>query len=219
MLKLFTAFALMLAIVSPADAAVGAGKAAERRVKEAIEDMNAGVEALNAGDNAGAVQYFTEAIDSGVLQPDNLFNAYLARGSAYERLGQCNNAIPDFTAAAGVMPQDARPYAQRGNCHATLKQIPQAIADLKQAVALDPAEPGYGAFLCAVAYNNKVWPEAGPACDAAFRAAPTDKDLAQAAAASWEMGGDNARANALWKALLALDPNSQEAKDGIARTT
>ena len=210
MLRIFTAVALTLALLVPA---------AARESKKAVEKLNAGVTALQGGDAATALPLITEAIESEGLEGENLWIAYFSRGAAYSMLKQCPNAIPDFTKAIELKATDAQSYAQRGNCYVETKQPELAVADLKQSVALDPENKDYAGFLCAVAFNSKLHAEAGPACEAVVvKYDPTNKELVQASAQSYEAAGNKAKANEMWKKLLALDPASEAAKQGVART-
>ena len=210
MLRIFTALALAFALMLPA---------AAREKASAVKKLNEAVTALQGGDAATALPLLTDVIDNGGLEGENLWIAYFSRGAAYSMLKQCANAIPDFTKALELKPQDHQSYAQRGNCYNDTKQVELAIADLKQAVALDPTNEGYAGFLCAVAFNGKVHAEAGPACEAyVVKFKPNDAELIQASAQSYEAAGNKKKANEMWKRLLAVDPKSEAAKQGIART-
>lgn len=208
MLRTVTAFFFAIALAAPAMA----------RDPAYVRHFQKGIEAVQAGDFPTAVAELTEAIDSGKLEGENLGNAHMARGYAYAQLKQCNNAIPDFTKALEIKP-DAQVYAQRGNCYIDTQQVPQGLADLKQAVTMAPQDKSYAEFYCASAYNAKVYAEAGPACENVVKAfPPPDKQLCKASAQSYELANNKAKAAEMWKMLAALDPADKEAKDGIART-
>ncbi len=64
------------------------------------DKFEAGVEALDSGDNARAAELFSEAIHSGDLDDGLLPEAYYYRGLAYQHMGQIAKAINDFAAAA-----------------------------------------------------------------------------------------------------------------------
>ncbi len=210
MLRTVTAIFMVFALTAPALA---------QRPPAYVRHFQKGVEAVQAGDFPTAVAELTEAIDSGKLEGENLGNAHMARGFAYAQLKQCANAIPDFTKAIEVKPQEAQIYAQRGNCYIETQQVQPGIADLKQAVALAPEDKSYAEFLCASANNAKLYAESGPACEhAAKKFSPQDKQLIQASAQAYELSGNKPKANEMWKMLLALDPASKDAKDGVART-
>lgn len=219
MLKFLTALVMIVAMASPALAQTSASENKQRHMKAAVENLNKGVDALKAGDNAGAVQYITLAIDANVLEGNNLYAAYFARGAAYSGLKQCNVAIPDFTAAIAIKQDDPQVYAQRGNCYVELKQTELAIPDLKQAVALAPTDGAYVQFLCATAFNAKIYAEAAPACEASLPFSPNEAELYQAAAQSYEALGNKAKALEIWNRLLAVDPKNEAAQQGIKRNS
>lgn len=220
MLRILTAFAVLFAIAMPAEAQ---SSRREQKMMKAVETMNKGIEAMKAGDAAGAVTLLTQAIDMGVLKEENLRIAHFVRGASYAFLDQCPQAIPDFTIAiqigTEIKNEDHQVYAQRGNCLAQTGKAAEGVADLKQAVALDPANKEYAEFLCATAFNAKMHAEAGAACEhAVVTFSPGNQELIQASAQSYEQAGNKAKANEMWKKLLALDPASEAAKQGIART-
>lgn len=216
MIRIITSLALAASLVLPAAAQ---DSRREAKIAAAVETLNKGIEALRGNDAATAVQLITKAIDSGRLKDENLRIAHFSRGAGYSMLDRCPDAIPDFTIAIDMKADDAQVFAQRGACYDKLKQSPAAVADLKQAVALAPTEAAYGSFLCAVAFNGKIFAESGPACeDAVKKYDPQNKDFVQASAQSYEAAGNKPKANEMWKMLLALDPASEAAKQGIART-
>jgi tetratricopeptide (TPR) repeat protein len=216
MIRLITSLALAASLILPAAAQ---DSRREEKIRAAVETLNKGIEALRANDAATAVELITKSIDSGRLKDENLRIAHFSRGAGYSMLDRCPDAIPDFTIAIEMKADDAQVFAQRGACYDKTKQAPAAIADLKQAVALAPTEPAYATFLCAVAFNGKVFAESGPACEAAVRTFdPKNKEFVQASAQSYEAAGNKPKANEMWKMLLSLDPASEAAKQGIART-
>lgn len=219
MFKYLTTLLVALALASPAMANRTGKRESPQAAREAVESLNKGVEALQAGDAAAAVQYITIAIDSGTLEGDNLYAALFARGSAYSRLQQCQSAIPDFNAAIEIKQDDPQVWAQRGNCYVELKQPQQAIPDLKQAVALAPNDGAYVQFLCATAFNAKIYAEAAPACEASLAFSPNEVELYQATGQSYEAIGNKAKALEIWKRLAALDPKNEAAQQGIKRNS
>jgi tetratricopeptide (TPR) repeat protein len=59
--------------------------------------------------------------------------AYYSRGFVYNRLGQPLRATEDFNRAILLDPDVAEGYLGRGEAHAVLKQIPQAIENYGEA--------------------------------------------------------------------------------------
>jgi len=72
----------------------------------AVDDANAGMDALNAGDYAKAVQLFARALHSKQLSSADAESAYVERGKAY--LGEHANklAVADFDHALKLNPDD-----------------------------------------------------------------------------------------------------------------
>lgn len=70
-------------------------------------DGNAGLDAMNQGDNQRAVALFTSAIRSGDLSKDDKEFATANRGRAYANLGQTDQAIEDLDRARRMKPDDA----------------------------------------------------------------------------------------------------------------
>jgi tetratricopeptide (TPR) repeat protein len=124
----------------------------------AADDANAGMDALNAGQYAKAIQLFTRAIQSKKLAAADLESAYVERGKAY--LGEHNTklSLADFDRALKLNPgdqeaSDLRDQAQGGTT-ATVSPARQqfdagkafwqagdcasAEAQFQQGLALDP---------------------------------------------------------------------------------
>jgi tetratricopeptide (TPR) repeat protein len=127
----------------------------------AVDDANAGMDALNASQYAKAVLLFTRAIQSKKLAPADTESAYVERGKAY--LGERNAklAAADFDHALKLNPgdeeaSDLRDQAQGGTT-ATVSPARQqfdagkafwqagdcasAEAQFQQGFALDPIDP------------------------------------------------------------------------------
>jgi tetratricopeptide (TPR) repeat protein len=74
----------------------------------------AGMEALNAGNDQKAIQLFTRAINSERLSPDDQELALLSRGKAYLQTGATANAIADLNRALRMKPDDQEAQATFG---------------------------------------------------------------------------------------------------------
>ena len=62
--------------------------------------------------------------------------AYVERALAYERLGNVQQAIEDYSSALLLNPSDAKLYYMRGLAFRHLSMDPEALADLKKAADL-----------------------------------------------------------------------------------
>ncbi len=218
MLKALTMIALATALAFPATARLRDKD--DNESKEAIKSLQAGVDALKEADYQKAVDAFTRAINIGGLNLQNEKAAHLNRGIAYVQLKQCPSAVPDFDKALEVGGDDALAYIQRSQCQSEAGQAQLAVADAKKAVALAPEEADYAKLYCAIAFNGKIYAEAGPACEnVVVRFAPQDAQLTQASAQSYDVSGNKPKALEMWTRLLALDPSSEAAKQGIKRNS
>lgn len=218
MRKALTAIALAATLAFPAVAHIKDKDV--NQSKEAVKALEAGVEALKAGEFQKAVDSFSRAIEIGEMNAQNEKAAYMNRGIAYAQLKQCQNAVPDFDKALELGGDDALGFIQRAECQAELGQIPLAVADAKKAVAMEPDQADYAKLYCAITFNGKVYAEAGPACEnVVVRFEPTSVELTQAAAQAYDVSGNKAKAKEMWTKLLALDPSSEAAKQGIKRNS
>lgn len=186
---------------------------------DVIEAVGEGDKALVAEDYATAVKHYTKALSSKKLKGDNRASILTNRGIAYVSLKDCPSAIPDFSEAIEESTEPrASALAGRGDCYAKDGKVAEGLADLKAAVAAAPQEMSYVGALCSAAFNAKIYADAAPSCEA-YAAATNNLQVLRGAAQSYEEIGNKAKANELWRKLLAADPGSQPAKEGIARTS
>lgn len=83
-------------------------------------------------DGEGAVRAFAASIR---LNP-TYDRAYLNRGMAYERLGNLQQAIGDYSRAIFVNPDDPKVYYLRGLALKRMGMREEAVADMKKAAGL-----------------------------------------------------------------------------------
>lgn len=127
------------------------------RYEEAIEDYTvvlreepaAAVKALNNRAYCfarlelfdDAIRDYTEVLATDATNAHALYN----RGISYEKCAKYNAAIDDFTRVIQLAPEaaaSANAYYSRGTSRLQLNQVPQAQADLKQALKLDSIASG-----------------------------------------------------------------------------
>lgn len=98
--------------------------------------------ALQAGDVTTAIAGFSEAIESRQLTPEQLANALINRGYAYQQAQEHDRAIDDYTAALNIDAMGAKLRAtalyNRGLSHQKLKHSVLAIEDFTSALFLEP---------------------------------------------------------------------------------
>jgi tetratricopeptide (TPR) repeat protein len=86
--------------------ALALGLAASAAQSGPLDDANAGLAALQSGDNDGAIALFDRALQSGRLRGDDLEFAYAARGQAYLNKRDLPDAIVDLDKARQMKPDD-----------------------------------------------------------------------------------------------------------------
>lgn len=99
-------------------------------------------EALQSGDTATAIAGFSEAIESRRLAPEQLANALINRGFAYQQAQEHDRAIDDYTAALRIDAMSGKLRAtalyNRGLSQQKLKHPVLAIEDFTSALFLEP---------------------------------------------------------------------------------
>ena len=96
--------------------------------------LEQGVDAINAGNYAGALQYFSQAIEAF---PQDV-NAICYRGRAYEMLGDYEHAWADFSSVIQIDPTYSLGYVNRANMNLKLRRYEEAERDARKAIELDP---------------------------------------------------------------------------------
>jgi tetratricopeptide (TPR) repeat protein len=123
-----------------APAAVGGAVAAN--LSSPLDLSVAAREALQAGDVATAIAGYSEAIESQQLTPEQLANALINRGYAYQAVKEHDRAIDDYTAALRIDAMSGKLRAtalyNRGLSQQKLKHAVLAIEDFTSALFLQP---------------------------------------------------------------------------------
>lgn len=98
--------------------------------------------ALQAGDVQTAIAGYSAAIEARDLKPEQLANALINRGYAYQQAGDHSRAVDDYTAALRVDAMNGKLRAttlyNRGLSQQKLKHPVLAIEDFTSALFLDP---------------------------------------------------------------------------------
>jgi tetratricopeptide (TPR) repeat protein len=123
-----------------APAAVGGATAANQ--SSPFDLSVAARQALQAGDTATAIAGYSEAIESRQLSPEQLANALINRGYAYQQAQEHDRAVDDYTAALRIDAMSGKLRAtalyNRGLSQQKLKHPVLAIEDFTSALFLEP---------------------------------------------------------------------------------
>jgi tetratricopeptide (TPR) repeat protein len=112
-----------------------------------LDDASAGVAAANEGKYDDAIRLLTKAIASGELSQEELSRAYNSRGLSWDKKGDYDKAIADYSKAIMIDPKYVEAYNNRGSACDKKGDYDKAIADCSKAIELDP--------MYAEAYNNR----------------------------------------------------------------
>ncbi len=75
--------------------------------------------------------------------PESMFPTCFQRAIGYEKLGEVNKAIADYTKCLGIYPTNAPCYFNRSGLHLLQKNQQAALEDLNEAIRLEPANVVY----------------------------------------------------------------------------
>jgi tetratricopeptide (TPR) repeat protein len=164
-------------------------------------------------DYDSAVKIYTKAIQ---LDP-RFADAYYARGNARYDKKEYDKAIEDYNKAIELDPKDVDAYNGRGSAWYYKKKYDKAIEDFNKAIELDPKD--------ALAYSNRaeVWAqtkEFNKAITDANYAIKLDANLADAYNSRgfvYEKMGKREEAKQDYKRALQIEPDHQQAKEGLER--
>jgi tetratricopeptide (TPR) repeat protein len=134
-----------LAYVSAAFLAASAmnhGTAFANSSSDYLELVRQAYQDLQQGDSTKAISEFSQAIDSGSLEPEVAVNALLNRALAWQQTNQHEKAVEDYSTALkmNVMAPALRATAlyNRGLSQHKLNQLGQAVEDFTGALLLNP---------------------------------------------------------------------------------
>lgn len=94
-------------------------------------------ELIANGQNLPAI----EILNNAIKQDPQSANAYVWRGTAKQRMGQFQEALPDYDQAVKLDPKNAWALSGRGYMYAILKDNTRALADANAAGDIDPKNP------------------------------------------------------------------------------
>ena len=85
-----------------------------------------------------AINYCTQAIESGQLSGKGLAFAFYRRGNGYHEKGDYDRAILDYDQAVRLNPSHANAFSNRGVAYARKGDYDRAIQDYDEAIRLNP---------------------------------------------------------------------------------
>jgi tetratricopeptide (TPR) repeat protein len=141
---------------------------------------------------------------------------YRGRGQIYQKKGDLDRALREFTQAMRQSPTDPLSYVDRGIVYKQLKDYDRALADHGEAVRLAPR--------WATAYFNRAnvfkarkdYDKAIADYGEAIRLEPTDPDAYFNRASTYQATRQYARAAKDWREVIRLDAGDAGAHDRLA---
>ncbi len=104
----------------------------------ALDDATTAIKAMQRGDNAEALKFYTKALNSGELPTVDQATLVTMRGNIYHRTKDFDRAIADFSEAIRLNPQQASAYNNRANAWYQKTDYDRAIADYSEVLRLEP---------------------------------------------------------------------------------
>ena len=123
-------FAVLILVVSPAISvwAVGKPTANNEDIPKCYKSTNSEM----------AINYCTQAIESGQLSGKGLAFAFYKRANGYYERGQYDRAIEDYNHVIGLNPNHANAFSNRGATYALRGEYDRAIENYDEAIRLNP---------------------------------------------------------------------------------
>lgn len=143
--------------------------------------------------------------------------AFLNRGSQLFEAGNYYAAVQSLGDALAADPHNAMIYYLRAGAHLRLQQVPEAVADLSQAIETD-GQPQYFLSRCGAYFMTGELDAAISDCTETIRRTPTESDAYFLRALTYLSKGEfeSALADALTILMIRRnDPNARQLVDEI----
>ena len=140
---------------------------------------------------------------------------FRGRGVIYDRKGQSDKAIREFTEAVRLNPADPLSYVDRGITYKGMRDYDNAIADHSDAIRLDPQWASAYFNRANVFKARKEYNKALADYSAAIRLDPKDPDAYFNRANTYRAAKNYAKAADDWSEVVRLDANDAEARDRL----
>jgi tetratricopeptide (TPR) repeat protein len=183
----------------------------ERALQDYDDAIRAGTEADEPRFGPLGLRLFSRRVVTSTPQA----SWFRGRGVIYDRKGEPDKAIREFSEAVRLSPADPLTYVDRGIVYKGLKNYDKASADYGEAIRLDPQ--------WASAYFNrgnlfktrKEYDRALADYSAAIRLDPKDPDAYFNRASTYRTTKQYAKAASDWSEVIRLDPHDAEAHDRL----
>src|SRR5499426_2124525 len=196
-------FAVLVLVLSPATDSVWAvGKpTANKDIPKCNKSTNSEM----------AINYCTQAIESGQLSGKGLAFAFYKRANGYYERGQYDRAIEDYNQAIRLNPNHANAFSNRGATYARKGEYDRAIESYDEAIRLNPKHAD--AFSNrGVAYARKGdYDRAVENYDEAIRLNPRHANAFSNRGVAYARKGDYDRAIENYDEALRLNPKHANA--------
>jgi len=144
-------------------------------------------------------------------------NARLNLAYAYQQDQQYDRALAEYDKVLQQRPKDTAALYNKGVIYMTLGKSKQGEAALWDVLEIDPghalAAKELGDYYAAKGQYKSLLVAVGPVVESK----PTLADLQYLMGLAYEKTGDTGRAKERYKLALTYAPDTQEAKDGLAR--
>ncbi|MDB6058181.1 MAG: Tetratricopeptide 2 repeat protein [Verrucomicrobiales bacterium] len=142
--------------------------------------------------------------------------AELTVGNYFSSANKLEEAIPHYTAAARLDPDNTEAHNGLGICYAMLGKMDEAAKQFSEILRLQPNESGAHMNLANALAAQKKIDEAIPHYMAAIKGNPSDSQAHFNLALSMTQVGRKAEAIDEYKKALSLNPNYSEAKRALS---
>lgn len=203
------------AVATPANA-LGIQEHRSEQADRARRELQLGDEALGNKDWDKAIEHYTNGLDAKACG-SNCGKYYFYRGVAFMQKQDCVKATADFDEAQKTVTDNGELYFDASLCHSQLNQPDAALADLNNALRVNPQANNYHVGRCIILFNKHDFANALPDCEFTLGSAPDDQNMLYATAVSAEQTGDKAKAAKYYKHLHDLNPSDARATDGLKR--
>jgi tetratricopeptide (TPR) repeat protein len=113
-----------------------------------VEACLRAAEFSKANEHAKAIEQYTFCLNGAGLSDQERAGVLVDRGNSYNKTGQTDRAITDFSQAIQLNPSSSVAYNNRGNALKTKGRYDEALTDFSRALALAPMNT--------MIYNNRA---------------------------------------------------------------